>query len=61
MKVLGEMAIRGFPLSERFKLLLGPAYASDAGEATESSSSEEESSLEEEEEEEEEEGEVSQQ
>ena len=40
MKVLGEMACREFPLSSRFKHLLGPAYASDAGEATESSEEE---------------------
>ena len=44
MKVLGEMAVREFPLSRQFKELLGPSYASDAGEATEESSEGEESS-----------------
>ena len=42
MKVLGEMCCREFPLSSRFKRLLGPEYASDAGEATEPESAEEE-------------------
>ena len=45
MQILGEMHVRHMPLSYKFKMMLGPAYASDAGEET--SSSEEENSEEE--------------
>lgn len=35
LKVLGEMLVSLMPLSKKFKRLLGPEYASDAGELTE--------------------------
>ena len=43
LKVLGQMYMRGFPLSLNFKELLGPDYSSEAGEMTEESSEEESS------------------
>ena len=52
LQVLGEKYVRRMPISYKFKALLGPAYASDGGEATseegEESSQEERSSSEEE-------------
>ena len=48
LKILGDMHIRGLPISKNFRTILGPEYASDAGEASEEEEEKESESEEEE-------------